>query len=70
LRSTKTHLLKSCACSVSERDLCGMQITPQHNSLKTRITHKLATAFRYLIYKHSTFLHHKGIRALQNAAIL
>jgi len=28
-------------------------------SLKTRINPKLATAVRYLIYKHSTFLHHK-----------
>jgi len=26
-----------------------MQITPEHNSLKTRVTSKLATAFRYLV---------------------
>jgi len=26
-----------------------MQITPEHNSLKTRVTPKLATAFRYLV---------------------
>jgi len=43
---------------------------PQHNSFKTRITPKLPTAFRYLIYKHSTFLRHKVIRALPNATIL
>jgi len=35
--------------STSERDSCCMQITPKHNSLKIRITHKLATAFIYLI---------------------
>jgi len=29
-----------------------MQITLQHNSLKTKITPKLATAIRYLNYKH------------------
>jgi len=44
--------------------------TSQHNSLKTRITSKLATAFRYLIYKHSTFSRHRYIRALPNAAVL
>jgi len=27
-----------------------MQITPEHNSLNTRVTLKLATAFRYLMY--------------------
>jgi len=47
-----------------------MQITPQYNSLKTRITPKLATAFSYLIYKHSTFLLHKLIFALPNATVL
>jgi len=31
---------------------------------------KLATAIRYLIYKHSTFLRHKVIRALPNATVL
>jgi len=36
--------------TISERDPC--RITPQLNSLKTRTTPKLATAFRYLIYKH------------------
>jgi len=45
-----------------------MQNTPQHNSLKTRITRKLAKAFRYLIYKHSPFLRHRVTRALPNAA--
>jgi len=39
--------------SISERYPCRIQITPQHNSLKTRITPKLATAFRHLIYTHS-----------------
>ena len=34
--------------SISERDPCHIKITPQHNSLKTRVTPKLATAFRYL----------------------
>jgi len=43
---------------------------PQHNSLKSRITPKLATVFRCLIYKHSTFLRHKVIRALPNATVL
>jgi len=36
---------------MNEKDLCHMQITPQHNLLKTRVTSKLATAFTYLIYK-------------------
>jgi len=56
--------------SISERNLYCMQITPQHNSLKTRITFKLPAAFGYLIYKHSTFLRHKVIRALANATVL
>jgi len=56
--------------SINERDPCRMRITPQHNSLKTRITPKLATAVRYLIYKHSTFLCHKFMRALPNATVL
>jgi len=41
-----------------------IQITPQHNSLKTRITPKLATAIRYQIFKHSATLRHKVIRTL------
>jgi len=56
--------------SISERDPCCMQIIPHHNSLKARITPKLVTACRYLIYKHSTFLHHKIICALPNARVL
>jgi len=56
--------------SISERDRCRIQITPQHNSLNTKITPKLATAVRYLIYKHSTFLPHKVTRALPNATVL
>jgi len=52
------------------RDQCCMQITPQHNSMKTRILPKLATAFRNLIYKHSTILRHKVIRVLPNATVL
>jgi len=56
--------------SISERDPCRIQVTPQHHSLKTRITAKLATALRYLINKHSTFLGHKVIRALQNVTVL
>ena len=47
-----------------------MQITSQHNSLKTRITPKLATAFIYLIYKQSTFLRDKVIGVLPNATVL
>jgi len=38
--------------------------------MKTTITPKLATAFRYQIYKHSTFLRHEVIRALPNATVL
>jgi len=56
--------------SISERDPCRIQITPQHNSLKISITPKLATAFRHLIYKYSTFLRHTVIRALRNATVL
>jgi len=47
-----------------------MQITTQHNPLKARITLKSANAFRYPIYKHSTFLRHKVIRALPNATVV
>ena len=47
-----------------------IQITQQHNSLKTETTPKLATAFRYLIYKRSTFLRHKVICVLPNATVL
>jgi len=43
----KHSFIKSC-----ERDPFRIQITPQHNSFKTRMTPKLATAIRYLIYKH------------------
>jgi len=56
--------------TTSVRDRCRIQITPQHNSLKTRTTPKLAITIRYLIYKHSTFLHHKVIRVLPNATVL
>ena len=35
---------------INERDPCRIQITSEHNSLKTRITVKLATALIYLIY--------------------
>ena len=31
---------------------------------------KLATAVRYLIYKHGTYLRHKVVRALPNATVL
>jgi len=33
---TKTHLLTNAYGSISERDPCRIQITPQHNSLKIR----------------------------------
>jgi len=55
---------------MSERDSCRMEISPQCNSFKTRITPKLVTAFRYLIYKRSTFLRYKDIRALPTATVL
>jgi len=32
---TKTHLLTNAYGSISEKDPCLIQITPQHNSLKT-----------------------------------
>jgi len=54
--------------TISERDPCRTQITPKHK-WKTR-TPKLATAFRYLIYKQNTFLRHKVIRGLPNATVL
>jgi len=38
-------------------------------TLKIRITPKLATAFRYLIYKRSKFVRHKIIRALPNVPV-
>ena len=41
-----------------------------HNTSHWKLTPKLATAIRYLIYKHSTFLRHTIIRALPNAAML
>jgi len=56
--------------SVRETHPCLIQITPQHNSFKTRINPKLATAIRYLIYKRSTFFGQKVIPALPNATVL
>ena len=53
----KESFIKFMHMAASVRDTCRIQITPQHNSFKTRITPKLATTIRYLIYKHSTFLH-------------
>jgi len=44
--------------------------TLQHDSLQTRITPKLGTAIKYPIYKHSTFIRHKVVRALPNATLL
>jgi len=41
---TNTHQILAHG-SISERYPCCIQSTPQHNSLKTRITTKLATAF-------------------------
>ena len=55
--------------SISERYPCRTQITPQRNSLNTRIKTPLADAIRYLIYEHITFLRHKVIRALPNATV-
>ena len=56
--------------SINERALCRMQISPQHNSLKIRKTPKLATAFRYVICKHSALLRRKVIRALPNRTVM
>jgi len=56
--------------SVTESDPCRIQITPQNNSLKTKITPKLASAIRYLIYKHTTFLRHKVMHALPNVTVV
>jgi len=56
--------------SVRETHPCLMQITPQHDSFKTRINPKLATTIRYLICKHSTFLGQKVIPALPNTTVL
>jgi len=58
------------AASVSETRTVTNISTPQHDSFKTRRTPKLATAIRYLIYKSSTFLGQKVIRALPNATVL
>jgi len=44
--------------------MCRKEITPQQNSLKTRITPKLVATIRYLIYTHNIFLRHKVIYAL------
>jgi len=55
------------AASARETRAVYKQITPQHNSLKIRVTPKLAATIRHLINKHSTFLRHKAIRALPNA---
>jgi len=60
---TKTHSLISCTGQQHGRDLCRIQINPQHNSLKT-------TSFEYIIYKHSTFWCHKVIRELSNSSTL
>jgi len=58
------------AASVRETHAIYKKITPQHHSLKTsRITPKLATAIRCLIYKHGTFLCHKVIRVLPNVTV-
>jgi len=56
--------------SISERDPCRIQITPQHNSFKSRITPKLAAAFSDLNYKQSTFSRHEVISTLSNATVL
>jgi len=66
----RLNFLNSCTWQHRTEDPCRIQITPQHNSLKTGIAPKLATAFRHPIYKHSTFLGHKVIRALPNARVL
>ena len=47
-----------------------LQITPQHDSFKTRITPMLATAIRYQIYKRSAFFGDKVNRVLPNATVL
>jgi len=61
--------MKLMLMAASVRETCAVYQS-QYNSLESRITPKLATAFRYLIYKHNTFLRHKGICALPNATAL
>ena len=65
----KDSFIKFMHMAASVRDTCSIQITPQHNLLKTRITPKLATAFRYLMYEHSTFLRYKVMRTLPKATV-
>jgi len=66
----KDSFIKFMHMATSARDPCRIQITPKHNSRKTRWTPKLAAAFRCLIYKQNTCLRHKVIRALPNATVL
>jgi len=54
----KDSFIKFMHMAASVKETHAAYITLQHNSLKTRVTPKLASAIRYLIYKHSTFLHH------------
>jgi len=63
VRATYIYCFSSC----TSRSWWITHSTQRHRrGCNTRITPKLATAFRYLIYKHSTFLGHKVIRALLN----
>jgi len=66
---TKTHLIKFMHIAASLREILTVYKS-LHSTLKTRTTPKLATAIRYLIYEHSTFLRHKVIRALSNATVV
>ena len=65
-----THLLNSCTWKhyCSERDPYTNHSTAQ--PLAIILSPKSTTAIRYLIYKHTTFLRHKVIRALPNATVL
>jgi len=42
------NLLSHAHGSIIQKELCHIHITSQHNSLKTRITPKLATVIRYI----------------------
>jgi len=46
------------------------RIVTNNSPARTRITPKLATAIRYLIYKHSTFFGHKANLVFPNAIVL
>jgi len=66
----KNNLLNWCTWQHHWGRPVPLQITPQHDSFKTRIIPKLPTAIRCLIYKRTTFFGHKVNRVLPNATVL